>query len=235
MTKESLETMLINEFNINDQDILNNLYTYYEELVSFSKVMNLTSITELSDVYIKHFYDSLLLSKTYDLTKDITLADIGTGAGFPGLVLKIAYPNIDVTLIEPTTKRCVFLQHIIDKLNLKKIKVLNERAENLDESYRDSFDITTARAVSALNIIMELCVPFTKKGGYFIALKGSSYEEEIEKTTHATKVLNINLCEKHLFNLPFEMGCRAILLYKKEEITKKTYPRIYAKIKKNPL
>lgn len=235
MTKESLEEMLIKEFNIKDQLVLHNLYIYYEELISFSKVMNLTTIKELKDVYIKHFYDSLLLSKTYDLTKDITLADIGTGAGFPGLVLKIVYPNLDVTLIEPTTKRCVFLQHVIDKLGLKKIKIVNERAENLDESYRDSFDITTARAVSALNIIMELCIPFTKKGGYFIALKGSSYEEEIEQTIHATKVLQVKLHEKHLFDLPFDMGCRAILLYKKEEITKKTYPRIYAKIKKNPL
>lgn len=235
MTKENLEQILTNEFNITNQEVLNNLYIYYEELIESSKVMNLTTITELDQVYIKHFYDSLLLSKTYDLTKDLLLADIGTGAGFPGLVLKIAYPNLQITLIEPTTKRCMFLQKVIDKLNLKNIKVLNERAENLDKTYRDSFDIVTARAVASLNILMELCIPYVKKDGYFIALKGSSFEEEINTALSATKLLKVKLIKKHNFELPFEMGCRAILLYQKQEITNKTYPRIYAKIKKNPL
>lgn len=235
MNKNELEQLLKEEFKITNDTILNNLYIYYELLVESSKVMNLTTIIDLEGVYIKHFYDSLLLAKTINLNNVISLADIGTGAGFPGLVLKIVYPNLQVTLIEPTTKRCNFLQRVIDKLELKDIKVINERAENLDESYRECYDIVTARAVSALNILSELCVPFVKKEGYFIPLKGSSYQEEIIKSQSACLKLKIKLLEKYHFELPFEMGERAILLYKKVEITSKTYPRIYAKIKKNPL
>lgn len=235
MNKVELEELLKTEFNITNDVTISNLYIYYELLVESSKVMNLTTITDLDGVYIKHFYDSLLLSKTINLNNNITLADIGTGAGFPGLVLKIVYPNLQVTLIEPTTKRCNFLQKVIDKLELKNILVINERAENLNESYREYYDIVTARAVSSLNILSELCVPFVKKEGYFIPLKGSSYQEEILNSKSACLKLKIKLIKEYRFKLPFEMGERAILLYKKLEATSKTYPRIYAKIKKTPL
>lgn len=235
MNKNELEQLLKEEFKITNDTILNNLYIYYELLVDTSKVMNLTTITDLMGVYIKHFYDSLLLSKVIDLNDNLHLADIGTGAGFPGLVLKIVYPNLKVTLIEPTTKRCNFLQNVINKLQLENVEVVNERAEKLSDSYRESFDIVTARAVSALNILAELCVPFVKKEGLFIPLKGSSYEDEIQNSKTTCTKLKINLVKKTCFNLPFEMGERAILTYKKLENTSKTYPRIYAKIKKNPL
>ena len=204
-------------------------------LYETSKVMNLTTIVELEEAYIKHFYDSLLLSRTVDLTQNISLADVGTGAGFPGLVLKIVYPNLKITLIEPLNKRCKFLQSVIDKLKLKDIVVLNERAENAVKTMRESFDIVTARAVAQLNILSEICVPFVKNNGYFIALKGASYQEEIDSAAIATSKLKVKLTKKELFKLPLNLGERAILVYKKFEKTPNIYPRMYAKIKKNPL
>lgn len=235
MIKSELEKLLIDSFEIKNQSTLDSLYVYYETLVETSKVMNLTTIVELEEAYIKHFYDSLLLSKTIDLTKNLTLADVGTGAGFPGLVLKIVYPNLQVTLIEPITKRCKFLQSVIDKLQLKDIYVINGRAEDVIKEYREYFDIVTARAVAALNILAEICVPFVKLNGVFIALKGSSYQEEIDAAGLAFSKLKAKYSSKHIFELPKNMGERAIILYKKIDKTPNIYPRIYAKIKKNPL
>lgn len=235
MNKIELEQLLINTFNIKDLKALESLYIYYEMLYETSKLMNLTTIVELEEAYIKHFYDSLLLSKVVDLTQNITLVDVGTGAGFPGLVLKIVYPNLNVTLIEPLTKRCKFLQSVIDKLELKGIVVVNERAENAIKTMRESFDIVTARAVASLNILSEICVPFVKINGFFIALKGSSYQEEIDQSCQAVKKLKVKLVKKGLLELPLNMGERAILVYKKNEKTPSVYPRLYAKIKKNPL
>jgi 16S rRNA (guanine527-N7)-methyltransferase len=197
--------------------------------------MNLTTIVELEEAYIKHFYDSLLMSTVVDLTKELTLADIGTGAGFPGLVLKIVYPNLKVTLIEPIGKRCKFLQSVIDRLELKDIYVVNERAEDAVKKYRESFDIVTARAVASLNILSEICVPFVKINGLFIALKGSSYQEEIDNACQAVGKLKVKLTKKVLLELPLKLGERSILVYKKTESTPNIYPRLYAKIKKNPL
>lgn len=235
MNRLELEKLLIETFEINDQAVLESLYIYYEMLYETSKVMNLTTIVELEEAYIKHFYDSLLMSKVVDLTKELTLADIGTGAGFPGLVLKIVYPNLKVTLIEPIGKRCKFLQSVIDRLELKDIYVVNERAEDAVKKYRESFDIVTARAVASLNILSEICVPFVKINGLFIALKGSSYQEEIDNACQAVGKLKVKLTKKVLLELPLKLGERSILVYKKTESTPNIYPRLYAKIKKNPL
>lgn len=235
MNRVELEQLLIETFNIKDLSVIESLYIYYEMLYETSKVMNLTTIVELEEAYIKHFYDSLLLSKVLDLNQDLTLADIGTGAGFPGLVLKIVFPNLKVTLVEPITKRCKFLQSVIDKLDLKDIIVVNDRAENYIKTSRETFDIVTARAVASLNILSEICTPFVKINGVFVALKGSSYQEEIDQACQAVGKLKIKLVKKELFNLPLNLGERAILLYKKYDKTPNMYPRLYAKIKKNPL
>lgn len=235
MNKTELEQLLVSTFYITDLSVLKSLYIYYEMLYETSKVMNLTTIVELEEAYIKHFYDSLLLSKVIDLNETITLADVGTGAGFPGLVLKIIYPNLKVTLIEPLTKRCKFLQSVIDKLELKGIVIVNDRAENAIKTMRESFDVVTARAVASLNILSEICVPFVKLNGVFVALKGSSYQEEIDLSNQAVTKLKVKLFKKELLELPLNMGERAILVYKKYEKTPSTYPRLYAKIKKNPL
>ncbi len=235
MNRVELEQLLVETFNIKDLSVIESLYIYYEMLYETSKVMNLTTIVELEEAYIKHFYDSLLLSKVLDLNQDLTFADIGTGAGFPGLVLKIVFPNLKVTLVEPITKRCKFLQSVIDKLDLKDIIVVNDRAENYIKTSRETFDIVTARAVASLNILSEICTPFVKIDGVFVALKGSSYQEEIDQACQAVGKLKIKLVKKELFNLPLNLGERAILLYKKYDKTPNIYPRLYAKIKKNPL
>ncbi|MBP3503755.1 MAG: 16S rRNA (guanine(527)-N(7))-methyltransferase RsmG [Bacilli bacterium] len=235
MNRLELERLLIETFEIKEQSVLDSLYIYYEMLYETSKVMNLTTIVELEEAYIKHFYDSLLMSKVVDLTKELKLADIGTGAGFPGLVIKIVYPNLKVTLIEPIGKRCKFLQSVIDRLELKDIYVINERAEDAVKKYRESFDIVTARAVASLNILSEICVPFVKINGLFIALKGSSYQEEIDNACRAVGKLKVKLTKKVLLELPLKLGERSILVYKKTESTPDIYPRLYAKIKKNPL
>lgn len=215
-------------------DQLDQLYIYYEILVEESKKMNLTSITEIEDVYIKHFYDSILLSKSVDL-KNKSLADVGSGAGFPGLVLKIIEPTLNVVLIEPTTKRCNFLNFIISKLGLKNISVVNDRAENCIKEFRETFDYATARAVSNLQILLELLTPFVKVDGYVVPMKGSGVIEELNLSQNATKILNLSLVKNDTYELPKDKGTRNILVFKKTKKTHEQYPRLYSKIKKQPL
>lgn len=214
---------------------LDKLKKYYDILVEESKKYNLTTITEIEEVYIKHFYDSLLLSRTIDLTSELTLADIGSGAGFPGLVIKIMFPNLKVTLIEPTTKRCNFLNYVIKELNLKNINVINDRAENYIKEKRETFDIVTARAVAPLNILLELSIPFLKINGYFVAMKGSNAKEELDASINAYKVLSTKIEQEDIYTLPKDLGTRTIIKFKKLSKTKDIYPRMYSKIKKQPL
>lgn len=211
------------------------LYNYFNLLVDSSKVMNLTTITEEEDVYIKHFFDSILALKHIENTKDITLLDIGSGAGLPGIVLKIVYPNTKITLLEPTTKRCNFLNSVIEKLDLKDILVVNDRAENYIKDRRESYDFVTARAVASLNILSELALGFVKKGGYFIAMKGQNYLEELAISKNVISKMGGILDKTYSYNLPKDAGNRCIITIKKQKNTPILYPRMYAKIKKNPL
>lgn len=217
---------------LNDNQ-LNQLERYYELLVEKNKVMNLTGIVEKEEVYLKHFYDSLTIVKSIDLNKISNLCDIGTGAGFPGLVLKIVFPQLKVVLLDSLNKRVDFLNNVINTLNLKNIEVIHTRAEEYALSHRNSFDVTTARAVANLNILLEYAIPMTKVGGYFIALKGN-VREELEDSKNALKELNttfINLCE---FSLPVENSIRSICKFQKNGDVKK-YPRKYSEIKKRKL
>ena len=217
------------------EEQLENLKKYYDILFVESNKYNLTNIKELEEVYIKHFYDSLLLSKTVDLTKKLTMADIGSGAGFPGLVIKIMFPSVHVTLIEPTLKRCNFLNLVIKELGLKDIEVINARAEEYIKDKRESFDIVTARAVAPLNILLELAIPFLKVEGTFLAMKGSSASDELKEASKAYSILNAKVEKEYIFNLPNDLGKRTIIKFKKIGPTKDIYPRLYAKIKKQPL
>ena len=211
------------------------LNSYFNLLVESSKVMNLTTITEEEDVYIKHFYDSILALKHLENTSNITLLDIGSGAGLPGIVLKIVYPNIQITLLEPTTKRCNFLNLVIEKLDLKGIIVINDRAENYIKNTRESFDIVTGRAVASLNILSELALAYVKKNGFFIAMKGQNYLEELEISNNSISKMGGKLDKIYTYSLPKDSGNRCIITIKKEKTTPNLYPRMYAKIKKNPL
>ena len=202
-------------------------------LVEKNKVMNLTGIVEKEEVYLKHFYDSLTIVKSIDLNKISNLCDIGTGAGFPGLVLKIVFPQLKVVLLDSLNKRVDFLNNVINTLNLKNIEVIHTRAEEYALSHRNSFDVTTARAVANLSILLEYAIPMTKVGGYFIALKGN-VREELEDSKNALKELNttfIDLCE---FSLPVENSIRSICKFQKNGDVKK-YPRKYSEIKKRKL
>ena len=208
---------------------------YYKLLYETSKVMNLTTITEETDVYIKHFYDSILVLKDFNFENEKTLLDIGSGAGFPGIVLKICYPNLKITLLEPTKKRCDFLTTVIEKLHLQNIEVVNERAENFIEDRRETYDFVTGRAVASLNIMSELALAFVKKDGYFLAMKGANFEEEIALAKSAISIMGGKIIKNLSFELPLNSGTRAVIHIKKVKKTPEIYPRTYAKIKKKPL
>lgn len=214
-----------------DQDKFNKLEIYYNLLIEYNKVMNLTGITEKDQVYLKHFYDSLTICKVIDLNKNYTLCDMGTGAGFPGIVLKIIFPNLKITLVDSLNKRINFLNIVIEKLNLKDIETVSSRIEEYGKTNREMFDIVTARAVASLNILLEYAFPILKKDGYFIPMK-AVIEENYK---NALNILKGKVIKEEKFILPFEESHRTILLIQKIEKTNIKYPRNYSKIKKNPL
>lgn len=223
----------INELGINlTEEQLQKLETFYKLLISWNEKMNLTRITEKEEVYLKHFYDSLTLSKVIDLNEDLTLCDVGSGAGFPGIVLKIAFPNLKITLIDSLQKRVNYLNEIIKELNLSDIEAIHTRAEDYARNHREEFDIVTARAVANLKILSELCIPMVKKQGYFIAMK-ANVEEEIEESKDILKKLESKIEKIEAFYLPIENSIRNIVKIKKYKITNLIYPRKIDKIKKN--
>ncbi len=205
-------------------------YQYYQLINEYNQVMNLTGIDDLDGVYLKHFYDSLTVCNLIDDNVK-TIADLGSGAGFPGIVLAIYYPQIKFSLIEPLTKRCKFLAIVVEKLGLKNVEIINERAEDITKK----FDVVTSRAVSRLNILLELAMPLVKINGYFIALKGAQAQVEIKEAQNALKELSseISVCDQII--LPFEESKRENLKIKKLKATNKKYPRNYGQIKKKPL
>ncbi len=208
-------------------------FSLYKNLIQeVNKVLNLTAIDDDEGIYLKHFYDSLLIEEF--LEKGSSVCDIGSGAGFPGLVLAIARPDLQITCVEPTTKRTNFLSRVCEEAGLNNVTVLNERAEDIIETYRESFDYVTARAVAYLDILAELSIPFIKVGGIFIAMKGSKGMEELEVSQKALNKLNAELIDSHFYTDEV-LGDRYILEIKKKAKTPKLYPRTYAKIKKTPL
>lgn len=224
----------IKKLNINlTENQLQQLEMYFDLLVEENKKYNLTSITNKEDVYLKHFYDSLTITKIIDLNNE-SICDIGTGAGFPGLVLKIFFPNLKVTLLDSTQKKCNFLNLVIEKLNLKDIEVINDRAENYSKKVREKYDIVTSRAVAPLKHLLEYSIPLIKVKGYYIAMK-SDITEEMKNINNYYKLLNINEEKRIVFKLPLENSLRTLIKYKKNSITNLKYPRKYNEIKKKNL
>ena len=207
---------------------------YLYLLQEYNKVMNLTGITEEEEVYEKHFYDSLLFSFNENMD-GLSLIDVGSGAGFPGVPLAIVYPSLNVTLLEPLTKRCKFLEVVKNELGLTNVVIVNERAEDFSKKNEEKFDIATARAVSKLNILLEISSQMIKVNGYFIALKGKIAQEEIEQAKNALKVLNFKIEKNKEDYLPSEEDSRANIFIKKLGSTNKKYPRNYSQIKNRPL
>lgn len=213
---------------------LEQLEEFYNLLIDYNEKVNLTRITEKEDVYLKHFYDSLTLIKAIDLTKGLTLCDIGTGAGFPGIVLKICFPQLKVTLVETMQKRVKFLYLVKEKLNLKDLFICKERAEIFATNNRNKYDIVTSRAMARLNILNEMCIPLVKVNGYFIPMKGS-IEGELEEASNSIKELNSELENVVSFTLPIENSIRNLVIIKKIGDNKTKYPRSFTEIKHKPL
>lgn len=228
----------INELKKINIEINNNqlkqLNRYYELLVEYNEKMNLTGITEKNQVYLKHFYDSLTINKIIDLNTIQTLCDVGTGAGFPGMVIKILFPKIKTTLVDSLNKRIEFLNIVINELGLENIDTLHSRIEDYGKNTREIFDVVTARAVAPLNVLLEYCTPLVKCGKYFIPLK-ANISREILEIDSALKELNSTIEEKCEFLLPYEESQRTLIKFKKIGKTNKKYPRAYAQIKKKPL
>lgn len=212
------------------QQQLTQLEEYYNLLIEWNEKINLTRITEKEDVYLKHFYDSLTLVKVIDLNNDLSLCDVGTGAGFPGLVLKICFPNLKITLVDSLQKRINFLNEVITKLNLKNIEAVHDRAEDYAKKHREEYDIVTSRAVANLRVLSELTIPMVKVGGYFAPMK-ANVDDEITEAKDIINKLSGKLERKESFNLPIEESIRNILLIKKESKTNPVYPRRMDKIK----
>lgn len=208
--------------------------TYYDFLLSENEKYNLTGITAYEDVLIKHFYDSLTLLKTNDFADGTSLCDIGSGAGFPGIPLKIVHPGIKLTLVESQTKKANFLKELVSLLKLDNVVVINDRAEEFAHKNKEKFDIVTARAVAPLNILNELTLPLVKVGGVFLAMKGDNYDEELKNAKNGIMVLGGSIKKIVNFDLPLQFGKRTIIIIKKTKSVKK-YPRQYSQIKSNPL
>ena len=213
---------------------LEQLEEYYNLLVEWNEKINLTRITLKDDVYLKHFYDSATIVKVIDLNKINNFCDFGTGAGFPGIVIKILFPSLNVTLVDSLNKRINFLNIVIEKLKLEKIVAIHSRIEDFARTHREKFDLVTARAVASLPVLLEYATGIIKKDKYFVAMK-ASIDEELEQSINAQKILKIKLIDKNSFLLPKENSVRNILLFQKQERTNLKYPRNLSEIKKKPL
>ena len=212
---------------------LEQLERYYELLIEYNKVMNLTGITEKEEVYLKHFYDSLTIAKIIDLNNENNLCDLGSGAGFPGIVIKIFYPNLKVILVDSLNKRINFLNKVIEEVNLDNIIAIHSRIEEYAKENKEKFDVVTARAVAPLNILLELGINLVKVGKYFVAMKGNIENEQ--DYINAIKKLDCNLDNIIKFKLPIEESNRSLIKIIKKKSTSKLFPRKYNEIKKKPL
>lgn len=216
------------EFGIDltDKQILQ-FNQYYELLIEWNKIMNLTGITDFDEVMLKHFVDSTAISKAVKLETKSTLIDVGTGAGFPGIPLKIIYPHLKVVLLDSLNKRIRFLDEVVDKLGLSDVETVHGRAEDIakKEQYRENFDVVVSRAVANLASLSEYCVPFIRQGGYFVSYKSGTVDEEARNAKKAIYILGGEIKDVKKFCLPNSDMERSLVIIEKMRITPKKYPR----------
>ena len=222
------------DINLTDE-MKNKFELYYSKLVEVNSYMNLTAITEHDEVYIKHFLDSLFITKAINSNNPYTILDVGSGAGFPSIPLAIVDNNANVTIIDALNKRINFLNDLVKYIGINNVIAYHKRAEEYAVEKRESFDYVTARAVARLNVLSELCLPLVKIGGYFIAMKGQGGKEELDEAMNAVKILGGSVERIIEVSLPDDLGKREIILIKKIKPTSNKYPREFKKIKERPL
>jgi 16S rRNA (guanine527-N7)-methyltransferase len=216
---------------------LEQFHIYFETLVEWNEKINLTALTDEADVYLKHFYDSISAAFYHDFSKEQRICDVGAGAGFPSLPIKICFPHLKVTIVDSLQKRIGFLNHLATQLGLSDVAFYHDRAETFGKNakFRESFDTVMARAVARMSVLSELCIPLVKKDGTFIAMKGSQAADELDEAKSAIKVLGGEVSSLHTFNLPEENSERSIVLITKKRQTPKKYPRKPGTPNKEPI
>jgi len=220
-----------------NKDVYKKFETYTDNLLSYNEKVNLTAITNLDEIYEKHYLDSLSIIKYFNIAEKSSVIDIGTGAGFPSIPIKILRDDINLYMVDSLAKRVVFLEDMISKLNLKNTSALHSRAEDLAQinEYRENFDYAVSRAVANLSTLCEYCIPFVKKSGFLICLKGQNVDEEIQNSKNALKLLKCSIIDKIEVQIPFSDLNHNIVVIQKNDITPKAYPRKSGTPSKNPL
>jgi 16S rRNA (guanine527-N7)-methyltransferase len=211
--------------------------TYFKLLVEWNEKMNLTAITEKEEVYLKHFYDSVTAAFYFDFKRDITVCDVGAGAGFPAIPLKICFPEIKLTVVDSLNKRIGFLEHVANELGLENVSMYHDRAETFahKQEFRQQFDLVMARAVARLSVLSELCLPLVKKGGHFLGMKGANLPGEVRDGEKAVQLLGGKIQDIYSFSLPIEESERNIVIIEKVKETPKKFPRKPGTPNKSPI
>jgi 16S rRNA (guanine527-N7)-methyltransferase len=227
MDKALFQSSLAEKGIVLSQQQMEQFDTYFNLLVEWNEKINLTSITEEKEVYLKHFYDSISAAFYFDFSKPLSICDVGAGAGFPSIPINICFPHLRVSIVDSLQKRINFLSHLTKELGLQNVQLFHDRAETFGQKpeHRESFDVVTARAVARLSVLSELCIPLAKKDGYFIAMKAAAAKEELDAGEKALKVLGGKVQHIHSFELPLENSERNILVIEKIKGTPKKYPR----------
>ncbi|MBA2174739.1 16S rRNA (guanine(527)-N(7))-methyltransferase RsmG [Halobacillus locisalis] len=221
---------------LNDKQI-DQFQRYFDILVEWNEKMNLTAITDQEGVYLKHFYDSLTAAFYHDFTKELRICDVGAGAGFPSLPLKIVFPQLKVTIVDSLKKRITFLNHLAHELELDNVAFYHDRAENFgkNDGFREGYDLVMARAVARMSVLSELCLPLTAKGGHFMAMKGPNLKDEMEDANVAIQTVGGEVKDVFTFHLPEEDSERNIAIIEKRRKTPKKYPRKAGTPNKQPI
>lgn len=220
-----------------DERKAKNFIKFKDLLLEWNEKINLTTITEINDIYIKHFFDSVTCISTEYIGKNASVIDVGTGAGFPGIPIKLIREDIELVLLDSLNKRINYLNDIIDKIGIDKVKTVHARAEEggQNELYREKFDIALSRAVANMSTLCEYCIPFVKIGGYFLCQKGPSYKEELESSKNAIKVLGADIVNINEYKLPYSDIAHYIIIMQKISDTPTKYPRKAGKPSSNPI
>ena len=237
MNIEQFQSALAERGIVLSEEQLAQFNRYYELLVEWNEKMNLTAITEREDVYMKHFFDSITAGFYIDLTKPLRLLDVGAGAGFPSIPLKIVFPDLNVTISDSLNQRITFLNHLASELGLENVQFVHGRAEEMGQKpeHREQYDLVTARAVARMSVLSELCLPFARTGGSFVAMKAASASDEMDTAKKAIQTLGGKTDDVFSFKLPIENSERTIIVVRKEKQTPKKYPRKAGTPNKTPI